>query len=232
MSHPRRGLRAAAAAVGVALVALAVPASAHVTVNPDTATQGGFTKLSFRVPTESDTASTTKLQVVFPVDQPLGFVSVKPHAGWSYKVVKSKLATPITTDDGQVTEAVSQITWTADSPATAIKPGEFDEFDVSVGPLPEADSMTFKALQTYSDGSVVRWIEPTAAGGAEPEHPAPVLTLQPADQGASTNTPAPADTATSDSGDGKTNVALIVSILALLAAGGSGTASLLGRRKA
>jgi Domain of unkown function (DUF1775) len=35
----------------------------------------------------------------------------------------------------------------------------------------------FKALQTYSDGDVVQWIEPTVKGGAEPEHPPPVLKL-------------------------------------------------------
>ena len=55
----------------------------------------------------------------------------------------------------QVTEAVSTITWSGGE----LKPGEFTEFDISVGPLPDdADSLTFKALQTYSDGDVVRWI--------------------------------------------------------------------------
>src|SRR6185503_19180890 len=112
----------------------------HVSVNPDTATQGGFTKLTFRVPTETENTSTTKVQVSFPASQPLGFVSVKPHPGWTFTVAKTKLATPIKTDDGEVTEAVSTITWTAVSGATAIKPGEFDEFDVSAGPLPKAAS--------------------------------------------------------------------------------------------
>ena len=36
--------------------------------------------------------------------------------------------------------------------AGGIKPGEYVDFDLSVGPLPKATSMTFKALQTYSDG--------------------------------------------------------------------------------
>jgi hypothetical protein len=101
--------------------------------------------------------------------------------------VNPDTATPIKTDDGEVTEAVSAITWTAASPASAIKPGQFDEFDVSAGPLPEATSMQFKALQTYSDGEVVRWIEPAPANGSEPEHPAPTLKLTPAlAEGAST----------------------------------------------
>ena len=166
-------------------------------VAPNTATAGGYTKLTFRVPTESDTASTTKLAVYFPADHPFASVSVKPHAGWSFKVSDQKLKTPISSDDGQVTEAVSKIVWTADSAADAIKPGEFDEFDVSVGPLPDSGSLEFKALQSYSDGSVVRWIEDAVAGQAEPEHPAPVLTITPS---AAASPSAAGSTAASDGG--------------------------------
>jgi uncharacterized protein YcnI len=180
MSRNRLRLLGGAAVAAVAIIASAGSASAHVTVNPDTATQGGFTKLTFRVPTEKEDASTTKVQVSLPADQPLGFVSVKPHPGWTFTVTKAKLANPMKTDDGEVTEAVSTITWTVASPASAIKPGQFDEFDVSAGPLPKAASMEFKALQSYSDGEVVRWIEPKKADGSEPEHPAPTLKLTPA----------------------------------------------------
>ncbi|MCA1984819.1 YcnI family copper-binding membrane protein [Nocardioides nematodiphilus] len=191
----RSALRLAlAAAPALAIVGLALPASAHVTVNPNTATAGGYTKLTFRVPTESDTASTTKVAVYFPADHPFASVGVKPHPGWSFKVSDQKLKTPISSDDGQVTEAVSRIVWTADSAANAIKPGEFEEFDVSVGPLPDSGSLEFKALQTYSDGSVVRWIQDTVAGQDEPEHPAPVLTIV---QSAATNPSSAASTAAS-----------------------------------
>lgn len=150
-------------------------ASAHVTVNSPGATQGGFGVLTFRVPTESNTASTSGLRVLLPADQPLAFVSVQPKAGWTYTVKRVELATPIESDDGAVTEAVSEIDWT--STTGAIKPGEFDEFRLSVGPLPKADQMVFKAIQHYSDGNDVSWIEQSAAGGAEPEFPAPTLQL-------------------------------------------------------
>jgi periplasmic copper chaperone A len=162
----------------VSVFGFAVAASAHVTISPDGATQGGYTRVAFRVPNESDTLSTTKLQVNLPTDQPLASVLVLPVPGWTTRVTTTKLATPITTDDGdKVTEAISQITWTATSPATAIKPGQFQEFPLSIGPLPKANSMVFKALQTYSDGSNVRWIDLSQPGQAEPEHPAPVLKL-------------------------------------------------------
>jgi uncharacterized protein YcnI len=221
MSRNRLRLLAGAAVATVAIIASADAASAHVSVNPETATQGGFTKLTFQVPTERDDVSTTKVQVAFPADQPLGFVSVKPHAGWTVAVTKTKLATPIKTDDGEVTEAVSSITWTAVSAATAIKPGQFDEFDVSAGPLPKAPSMEFKALQTYSDNEVVRWIEPAKADGSEPEHPAPTLKLTPAVAEGAIATPAPtggaiaAQSSTTTSGSSTASPAMVNTALGL-----------------
>src|SRR3954452_8996355 len=158
--------------------ALAGPAFAHVTVSSASAAKGGFSAMTFRVPTEKDNASTTKVQVAFPTDTPLASVSVKPVPGWTAQVAKTKLATPISSDDGPITDAVSQITWTASSPARAVHPGEYQEFGVSAGPLPTStDALTFKALQTYSDGSVVRWIDTQTPGGPEAEHPAPTLKL-------------------------------------------------------
>ena len=83
---------------------------------------------------------------------------MKPVPGWTVNVATTKLATPITTDDGQVTEGVSKITWTS---ASGIQPGEFQEFEVSMGPLPDTDQMIFKVLQYYSTGDIVRWIDET-----------------------------------------------------------------------
>jgi uncharacterized protein YcnI len=120
-------------------------------------------------------AETTKVEINLPADKPIASVSLKPLPGWTAQSETTKLATPIKSDDGEITEPVSKITWTA-GPGAGIKPGQFEEFEVSLGPLPDTDQIVFKALQSYSDGEVVRWIdEPTA--GAEPAHPAPVLTL-------------------------------------------------------
>nr|BFE57936.1 YcnI family protein [Dactylosporangium thailandense] len=170
-------LRTAAVVLAVAAAVLAVPsaAAAHVTVNPNTATQGGYTKVTFRVPNEKDSASTVKLEVAIPTDKPIASVSLKPVAGWTAATETTKLTTPIKSGDGDITEAVSKITWTA-GPGAEIRPHQFQEFDVSLGPLPATDAIVFKALQSYSDGDVVRWIDEPAAG-AEAEHPAPVLKL-------------------------------------------------------
>lgn len=168
---------AVVAAVGAgSVLGLAAAASAHVTVSPSSAPAGSFAQLDFRVPTESDSASTVGVAVAFPTDHPIANISVQPKVGWTYTVTKSKLETPITTDDGTVTEAITRISWKATN--GGLKPGEFDTFAVSAGPLPtDVGSITLPAIQTYSDGSVVRWIEPSVTGGPEPDHPAPVLTL-------------------------------------------------------
>jgi uncharacterized protein YcnI len=188
------------AVTAVAVLGLAAPASAHVTVNPNSATQGGYTKVTFRVPNEKDSANTTKLEVTMPEDNPIASVSLKPVAGWTAVAEKNKLSTPIKTDDGDITEAITKITWTAD-PSAVIKPGEFQEFDVSLGPLPKVDQIVFKALQTYSDGEIVRWIEEPKAG-EEAEHPAPVLKLTAAGAaGATATQSAPAANLAGSAGD-------------------------------
>jgi uncharacterized protein YcnI len=175
-------------AAGAALVLPATSALAHVTVNPREATGGGYAKLAFRVPNERDAAGTTKLEVNLPADHPFASVSVRPQAGWTYTVERTKLDPPIKSHDNEISEVVSKITWTGGT----IKPGEFNEFEVSVGPLPsDADSITFKAIQTYSNGEIVRWIEDATPGGSEPERPAPVLKLTKAAATATTATTAP-----------------------------------------
>jgi len=188
--------RSAVVAGTVALLTLAIagPASAHVTVSSPAATQGGFSTVTFKVPNESDEASTTKIEVNLPQDAPVASVSLRPVPGWTAVAEKAKLAKPLEAHGTQITEAVSKITWTASGTA-AIKPGEFQTFDVSMGPLPETPQMIFKTLQTYSDGTVVRWIDEPATDGTEPESPAPVLKLAAAGTGSDA---AAAPAATSD----------------------------------
>jgi uncharacterized protein YcnI len=165
----------ALAVAGLAIVVAAPMAAAHVTVNPGEAPKGGFAKLAFRVPNERDDAGTTTLEVNLPTDHPIANVSVRPKAGWTYEVERITLDEPLTNDEGdETTDVVSKITWTGG----VIRPGEFDEFEVSVGPLPEdTDQVLFPTLQTYEGGEIVRWIDEPLPSGEEPERPAPALTL-------------------------------------------------------
>jgi len=172
-------LAATGAVAATAVVALSSPAFAHVTVAAEgTAAKGGYAVVDFKVPNERDNASTSKLEVNFPTDHPLASVMPEPMAGWKIEVTKSKLAKPLELHGEQITEAVSKVTWTATSKANGIQPGYFEKFPVSIGALPEdADELVFKAIQTYSNKEVVRWIEVQEDGAEEPETPAPVLAL-------------------------------------------------------
>ena len=207
--------RTIAAATLAATLALPAAAAAHVTLQPNEAPAGGFARLDVRVPNEEDAKATTKVVVQLPS----GFAdaSYEPVAGWTVRETRRKLATPVTTDDGdKLTDELATISFTA-APGKGIEPGQFQDFGLSLGlpDKPAGTKLAFKALQTYSGGEVVRWI-----GAEGSERPAPVVTLVAAsgEHGAAA---APAPAAASDDGDGNglAIVALIVGVLGLLAGG-------------
>lgn len=168
--------RLAAACSAIALVAVAGPASAHVGVSSTDAAKDGYGKVVFRVPNESDTATTTKIVVTLPSATPFAFASAQDVPGWKATITEATLPEPTTVGDFDLTEAVSTVTWTAEG-GGGIPVGQFAEFGLSGGPFPDADSITFTAQQTYSDGEVVEWDEQQAEGADEPEHPAPTMAL-------------------------------------------------------
>jgi uncharacterized protein YcnI len=166
--------RPLAALLTVALVGIAGPASAHVGVSSTDATQGGFGKAVFRVPTESETASTTRLIVTLPKDTPFALISAQSKPGWKVTVKEDKLDQPTKVGDFELTKAAHTVTWTATG--DGIPPSQFDEFAISGGPFPKAGKMAFTVDQAYSDGTVVSWNQ-VQKGDNEPERPAPTLTL-------------------------------------------------------
>jgi uncharacterized protein YcnI len=206
---------AVAAVTGLAALGFAVPALAHVEVSGIDTTQGGEGVLTFRVPSESDTASTTELRVTLPDDSPILQAAVQPKPGGTATVTKKNLATPQKDDDGDLlTQYASVVDWKADNPGAAIPPNQFDMFNLSVGPLPKAATVSFPAQQFYSDGSTVNWNEKAADGQAEPEHPAPTLTLA---SGDSQPAAAPVAAAAPSSGPTWPGVAgLVVAVVAVV----------------
>jgi uncharacterized protein len=219
-----------------ALAVLAVPgvAAAHVTLQPNTAAAGAFTVENVRVPNEQDNAVTTKVDVQMP--HGFVFASYEAAPGWTVKVTKSKLAKPVQTDDGPISEEISRITWTAKDKSAGIAPGQFRDFPLSVQiPGKAGDKLTFKALQTYSNGDVVRWI-----GAPDADQPAPQITVTAAaaeaGPAATTTTttkpvsdPTPAAPNTSDDG-ASTGLAIAALVAGLLGIALGGTA--LVRRRA
>jgi uncharacterized protein YcnI len=199
-----------------AVLALVLPAGAgaHVTLQPEEAAAGDFTVLDVRVPNERDDAATTKVDVQLPSG--FVFASYQPVPGWSVQVKSQKLAQPLQTDDGAVASEVREMIWTADDKQSGVQPGQFQDFPISVQIPGEAgDTLTFKALQTYDDGEVVRWI-----GAPESEHPAPQVAVAEGSEGHHGEATDSEESSDSDSASkGLGIAALIVGALGLLAGG-------------
>jgi uncharacterized protein YcnI len=153
---------ATAAAMSTGLLLAATPAWAHVRADADNPTPGAYSVVTFKVPNESEKgALTTQLSVALPN---VASASTEAMPGWTARLDRNAAA-----------GTVSSVTWTA-APGTGIGADQFALFRISVK-LPDTQTVSLPATQTYSDGTVVKWDQATPPGGAEPEHPAPELSL-------------------------------------------------------
>jgi uncharacterized protein YcnI len=206
--------------------------------------KGSTTQLSFIVPNESDTARTNKVQIVFPQppDAILG-VSVEAMPGWRFTIQKQKLPSPIVTDDGSISEVVTSITWTAGSNGNAIGPDGYGAFSINADGIPkDTNELVFRAVQSYTDGTSVRWVDPVSDTGPEAQHPTPILVLTDGNGSSTgstptTDAPAPSDNSASgtttistqdDNARALAVIAIVVGGVALVAA----TGALMRRRRA
>jgi uncharacterized protein len=213
----------------VAAFALLTPAAAqaHVSLHPNEVPTGSFATLEIRVPNEMEGANTVKLAVQVPP----GFLDISTEymPGWSSKVLTSKLAKPVQTDDGEVTEQVREIVWTGDGKQGKIPPDQFLNFPISTEiPGKAGQELTFKVLQYYDNGEVIRWI-----GSPDSETPAPQIDVTAAGgvlqdvAGSETAPPNPSastsSTTASSSSDSASKglgiAALVVGALGLIAGG-------------
>lgn len=217
-ARPLRRAAIVGATTAAAVLLFAGPALAHITVTPDSAQAGSAATLTFHVPNEEAKASTVKVDVQIPTAHPIAQLLVKPVPGWSIAVKTITLARPVTTDDGTFNSAVSEVIWSGGQ----IRPGQFQDFTISADPLPEGiGKLVFKAIQTYSNADVVRWIDLQQPGQQEPEHPAVTVTLTSARQAPA----AAVGTATASRDSSTAGIAtvlglagLVVALLAILVA--------------
>jgi periplasmic copper chaperone A len=213
--------RLSAAILGASLTALALPAfaAAHVTLQPTEAPANAFVVENVRVPNEESKANTTKVSVQFP--DGFGFVSYEPVPGWNVEMKREKLSKPIKTEDGEVTEQVTQVTFSGGE----IAPGQFLDLPLSMQMPDKAGSkLTFKATQTYDNGKVVRWIGPP---GSEEPAPQVEVTAAEGEHASTTAATSASDDDEDDDSNGLAIAALIVGGLGLLAGG----AALVTRRR-
>jgi uncharacterized protein len=164
-------------AAAIAAGALLVPASAaaHISLHPNTIPAGAFATIDVRVPGEQEGAYVTKVAMLLPP----GFTGVDYAnvPGWSTRLIETKLSTPVTEGGQTIDTQVSQIVWTWTGPSGKVENGQFVQFPLSVA-IPDSASgkaLEFKTVQTYSNGQVVHWIEPSL----EAEHPSPRINITP-----------------------------------------------------
>ncbi len=234
----------AGVAAGV-MLAVAVPlaASAHVTVNPNTAEPGSYATVQFRVPNESETATTTRIEVQLPTDTPFVYAAYEPVPGWTITVVESALPEPVTVEGNTIAEAPTSIVFQADA-GQGIAPGQFQNLAVVLGPVPDVGHVLLPAVQTYDDGTVAEWTAtPEQVSADDTLDPAPVLYVTDAvpagahgghDSAAADGATDGTMTAASGSEQSSTGVALGLSIAALVLAAGAAilaAVGLAGRRK-
>ncbi len=219
-----------AAAIAAGSLLLPASAGAHVSLHPNTIPAGAFATIDVRVPGEEEGAYVTKVDT----EVPPGFVGVDYAnvPGWSAKIVETKLATPVTEGGETIDSEVSQIIWTWKGPQGKVEDGQFVNFPVSVA-IPDSASgkaLEFKTVQTYSNGHVVHWIEPSL----EAEHPSPRINITAKGgvieevagdeagptagaSGGSTSTPAASSSSSGGSSEGLAIAALIVGVAGLAA---------------
>lgn len=216
-SRPIRRVLAVAALTFLGVLAGSQSAWAHLEIDPGSATPGENATITFRVPNESATASTTKIEIQIPAATPLASVRFKQAPGWTAAATTTKLPTPVVQGNFTITQATTAVTFTA-TKENELAPGSYGDFSLTLGPLPDVKTLSFPSIQTYDNGDVVQWNQPTPASGEEPDNPMPTLTVA--------AEPAPRDT-TSDTANTRaiTIAALIVAAAALV------TAALAWRRR-
>lgn len=211
-----RSLIALAAAVALYLGSAAqTPAAwAHVHASSDNAVRGAMAVVTFQVPNESNTGSlTTALTVTLPN---VASARTESLPGWTARL-----------DRDAASGTVRSVTWTANLTG-GIGPDQFGLFRLSVK-LPDADTVSFPAMQTYADGTVVKWDQPPLPDGGEPEHPVPMLTLATGPSGPHQHhaSPASAPAARSNAAD---NAARLLGGAALVLAAAGVAIALIRRR--
>lgn len=143
-------------------------AQAHVSLHPNAIPQGAYVTVYVRVPNELEHADISSVRIKLPA----GVLSAlgAPPAGWSFRARTRDLARPIKTDDGVVSTEVTEVDFTGGHTPS----GQFAYLPLTLS-LPASAKqgavLRFPTVQTYSNGTVVRWIDPAA----DDEHPAPTI---------------------------------------------------------
>lgn len=171
----------------VALTMIPGSAFAHVVVKPAETTVGSFDTYTVSVPNEKEIAVTS---VKLNIPKGLSYVTPTTKPEWSIDVEK----------DG---DAAQSITWKDGT----IPAGQRQDFTFSAQAPAAAGDITWKAYQTYADGTVVAWDKTPTNSAAEGENSGPFSVTKVTDD---------TETAAVSSSAPNTTLALVISIVAVV----------------
>ncbi|MEY8878872.1 MAG: YcnI family protein [Leptothrix sp. (in: b-proteobacteria)] len=177
----RAALRRAVVCAFAGLGLCALSAQAHVVLEQPSATAGSYYKAVLMVGHGCEGGQATH---TVTVRLPAGFNGAKsmPKPGWAISSVRETLVQPWVSHGKTITDAVTEITWVAQTPEAALPDAQYDEF-VLRGQLPEtAGPLWFKVKQLCANG-VLDWSELPASGTVTKglKSPAVLLQVEPAD---------------------------------------------------
>jgi periplasmic copper chaperone A len=218
-SRARAALVAVAAASAPIMLAGAT-AEAHVEVKPKRVTAGRTTTLRISVENEISGARTVKIDIRMPPG--LERVEPKTTNGWRFELHRAGAS-------------VTRMTISATSAASGISGGGTIRSFAFRAKVPGAPgTLSFKAVQIYDNGDVVRWIGPPGTS-----EPAATLKVEAAGQpstpsgttGTTTTTTLSSSSSSSDDGGGLSTGAIIAIVAGALLVLGGAFAAIRARRR-
>jgi uncharacterized protein YcnI len=161
MTPTRTPLRAALAAAALIALGHALPARAHATLEQPSAVAGSYHKAVVMIGHGCEGQATHTVRITVPA----GFNGAKPQPkpGWTLAIQREKLAQPYLSHGKEITDTVTQVTWTADSAAAQLPDAQYDEF-VLRGQLPATPGPLWFKVQQLCPSGQLDWAEVPASG--------------------------------------------------------------------
>lgn len=150
-------------AMGIAVALVILPAYPHVVLDQPAALAGTSYRAALQVAHGCGASPTTVIRIQIP--ERFRDAKPMPKPGWTLAVTTAPLSQPYTNHGSTVTEGVTEIVWTASSPAYALPDAHFDEFVFRGGLAPVAGPLWFKVVQSCAQGSN-QWVEVPPSGNS------------------------------------------------------------------
>jgi uncharacterized protein YcnI len=142
------------------LLAIAPAAQARVSIVPGAVSGGGTTVFAFRLANERTDTTAVRLELTFPQSPPIAFAEVAGVRGWTATITPRDLPTPVQAGDRTISQVVGSIVLSGGS----VGPRQFEQFLITLGPLPTDGRLAFDAVQGYANGQADTFTGAAAPG--------------------------------------------------------------------